>query len=70
MQEWGRTRRVAAADAAVKRYDTDTLPKAVEAFEKKYAAPDVAWTGNTGGHHGALAPLHIQTYLMPLMTGK
>ena len=44
MQEWGRGRRVNAADAALKGYDAVTLPAAVAAFEAKHAAPDVAWT--------------------------
>src|SRR5262249_25531854 len=30
----------------------------------------VAWTGNTGGHHGSHAPEFVKTYLMPLMMGQ
>ena len=33
-------------------------------------APELAWTGNTGGHHGALAPGFVQAYLLPLLTGQ
>ena len=39
-------------------------------LRQHFWSPDVAWTGNTGGHHGVHAPLFIQTYLMPLLTGK
>ena len=39
-------------------------------LRQHFWSPDVAWTGNTGGHHGVHAPLFVQTYLMPLMKGK
>jgi pimeloyl-ACP methyl ester carboxylesterase len=39
-------------------------------LRQHFWSPDVAWTGNTGGHHGVHAPLFVQTYLMPLMAGK
>lgn len=29
--------------------------------------PDVAWTGNKGGHYGSYADLHLQTYVLPLL---
>ncbi len=31
---------------------------------------EVAWTGNTGGHQGTLAPEFMKSYLLPLMTGQ
>ena len=31
---------------------------------------DLAWTGNTGGHHGSHAPEFVKTYLLPLMLGQ
>jgi Serine hydrolase len=31
---------------------------------------EVAWTGNSGGHHGVHAPEFMKTYLLPLMLGN
>lgn len=39
-------------------------------LRQHFWSPDVVWTGNTGGHHGANAPGFIQAYLLPLMMGK
>ena len=39
-------------------------------LRQHFWSPEVAWTGHTGGHHGMFAPDFIQTYLVPLMTGK
>jgi hypothetical protein len=39
-------------------------------LRQHFWSPEVAWTGNTGGHHGVHAPGFIQAYLMPLMTGQ
>jgi hypothetical protein len=30
-------------------------------------SPDLAWTGNTGGHHGSHAPGFVQAFLFPLI---
>ena len=40
------------------------------ALRQHHWSQDVAWTGNTGGHHGVHAPAFVQTFLMPLMAGK
>lgn len=39
-------------------------------LRQHFWSQDVAWTGNTGGHHGAHAPLFIQAFLMPQMMGQ
>jgi hypothetical protein len=39
-------------------------------LRQHFWSPEVAWTGNTGGHHGVHAPTFVQMYLMPLMLGN
>lgn len=38
-------------------------------LRQHFWSQDVAWTGHTGGHHGMHAPVFVQSYLLPLMTG-
>jgi predicted esterase len=39
-------------------------------LHQHFWSPDVAWTGNTGGHHGVHAPEYVKSFLMPLMMGR
>jgi hypothetical protein len=39
-------------------------------LRQHFWSQDVAWTGHTGGHHGVHAPVFVQSYLIPLMTGS
>jgi hypothetical protein len=38
-------------------------------LRQHFWSPEIAWTGNTGGHHGVHAQGFIQTCIMPLMLG-
>ena len=42
----------------------------VARLRQHFWSPEIAWTGHTGGHHGVNTQGFIQTYLIPLMTGK
>jgi hypothetical protein len=39
-------------------------------MRQHFWSPDVAWTGNTGGHHGVHAPAYVQHYILPILNGK
>jgi pimeloyl-ACP methyl ester carboxylesterase len=41
-----------------------------DGLRQHFWSPEVARTGNTGGHYGTHAPAFIQTYLFPLMDGR
>jgi hypothetical protein len=39
----------------------------VTRLRQHFWTPEVAWTGNTGGHHGALSPAFLTAYVFPLI---